>query len=172
MRLRERLPERIESERLVLRAPRPDDLGDLLAKANSWPVLQWTGLPFPYEEEHGRAFLAKTQRNSHHPYAIAERDSDRLLGIVGLYEHEDCPTEIGYWLGEAHWGQGLATEAVKALLPETKRAGMNPLRALVIEGNAGSRHMLEKCGFTLAERTTSQLERHRGRTLFVMEHRA
>lgn len=170
MRLRDHLPDRLTGERIVLRQPRLADLHDLLAKANSWPVLQWTGLPFPYEQTNGRAFLAKTARNSHHPYVIADAHTDVLLGVIGLYEHADKPTEIGYWLGENHWGQGLATEALRTILPAATAAGMNPLRAIVVTGNDGSRRMLEKCGFHLVEETVSQLERHRGKPLLILEY--
>ena len=52
--------------------------------------------------------------------------------------------EVGYWIGRAYWGKGIATRALAALLEEdTKR----PLHARVAGDNLGSVRVLEKCGF-------------------------
>lgn len=173
MHLRESFPETIETERLVLRPPRAADLDDLVAQANNWKVLEPTAsLPFPYLEEHGRGFIA---RFAHKPdkraYVIAGRETDRLMGVIGLYFHDEKPTELGYWLGESHWGQGFAPEAVKALLDAASGIGLNPIRARVLAANRGSVRVLEKSGFGIVEETQSVVERHRGKPLLVMEWR-
>jgi RimJ/RimL family protein N-acetyltransferase len=55
--------------------------------------------------------------------------------------------EVGYWLGKAYWGKGIATAALAQFLTiETTR----PLYAHVAQDNIGSRRALEKCGFTIA----------------------
>ena len=52
--------------------------------------------------------------------------------------------EVGYWLGQRYWGQGVATRALAAfLLQVTQR----PLRATVAAHNVASLRVLEKCGF-------------------------
>ena len=169
---RDTLPQTIKTERLVLRAPRVSDLDDLVAKANNWTVLEPTAsLPFPYGQEHGRAFLEKTERSIQHPYVIAGRADDRLMGVLGLYLHADRPTELGYWLGEDHWGFGYAPEAVGGLLAVAKAIGLSPIRARVLAHNTGSIRVLEKTGFALIEDTVSVVERHRGKPLKVMEWR-
>lgn len=166
------LPETITTARLVLRAPRSSDLDDLVAKANNWKVLEPTAsLPYPYEAEHGSAFLAKTARANHHPYVIADQASDRLLGVLGLYFYDDRPVELGYWLGEQHWGQGLAPEAVRGLLDAARDIGLAPIRARVLAANPGSIRVLEKTGFDVIERTHSVVERHLGKPLLVLEWR-
>lgn len=170
MRLRDALPETIETERLVLRKPHVSDLDDLVAHANNWNVLEPTAsLPFPYEPEHGRAFLAKEQRAVHHPFVIADKTSDRLMGVIGLYFHDDRPTELGYWLGESFWGKGYAPEAIKGLLGAAAEIDLSPIRARVLAHNAGSIRVLEKTGFATIEETTSVVDRHRGKPLLVME---
>lgn len=171
MRLRDSLADRIETARLVLRAPHASDLDDLVAEANNWKVLEPTAsLPFPYERQHGQGFI---ERFAHKPdkrsYVIAGRDNDRLKGVIGLYFHDDKPTELGYWLGESHWGQGFAPEAVAALLAEAGAIGLKPVRARVLKANPGSIRVLEKCGFVTREETQSVVERHRGKPLLVME---
>ena len=53
--------------------------------------------------------------------------------------------EVGYWLGRAFWGRGIATSALAALLREVAE---RPLYAYVVQSNVGSIRVLEKCGFT------------------------
>jgi [ribosomal protein S5]-alanine N-acetyltransferase len=172
MSLRQHLPEGIETARLALRQPRVSDLDELVAEANNWKVLEPTAaLPFPYMAEHGLAFLGKTERRGQHPYVIADRKTDRLLGVIGLYFVPEQPAEIGYWLGEQHWGQGLAPEAVEGLVTAALAIGITPIRARVLETNPGSVRVLDKCGFELVERTVSVVERHRGKPLLVLERR-
>lgn len=60
---------------------------------------------------------------------------------------------VGYWLGREHWGRGIATRALAAFL-ELERT--RPLRAHVADANAGSRRVLEKCGFVVVERRVSR----------------
>ncbi len=52
--------------------------------------------------------------------------------------------EIGYWLGRAHWGKGIASEAVRLLLIEVTR---RPLYARAASDNVGSIRVLQKAGF-------------------------
>lgn len=75
------------------------------------------------------------------------------LGSIGFYGPPEPAAdgvpevEVGYGLvGEAH-GWGFATEALRALLIETDRAGVR-VRASVAPDNAASIRVLAKCGFT------------------------
>ena len=52
--------------------------------------------------------------------------------------------EVGYWLGQAYWGQGLATQALAAFLGEVEE---RPLYAHAAKHNPASLRVLEKCGF-------------------------
>lgn len=51
---------------------------------------------------------------------------------------------LGYWLGRAWWGHGLAQRAVSLFLQQEQR---RPLYAITSEGNAASQRVLEKAGF-------------------------
>jgi len=55
---------------------------------------------------------------------------------------------VGYWLGRAFWGRGIATAALAQLL---RQVPARPLFARVAEHNVGSRRVLEKCGFVQIE---------------------
>jgi [ribosomal protein S5]-alanine N-acetyltransferase len=56
--------------------------------------------------------------------------------------------ECGYWLGRRFWGNGLATEALRLILPyafEERR--LRRVEAYVFATNPASARILEKCGF-------------------------
>ena len=57
---------------------------------------------------------------------------------------EDGHREVGYWIGRDHWGRGFATAALRSLLEEVLE---RPIEARVADHNAGSRRVLEHCGF-------------------------
>jgi len=51
---------------------------------------------------------------------------------------------LGYWVGRAFWGRGVATEGLAQFLRVDLR---RPLEAYVAVANVGSMRVLEKCGF-------------------------
>ncbi|MFJ4141666.1 GNAT family N-acetyltransferase [Pseudomonas sp. NPDC089734] len=86
------------------------------------------------------------------PMAVIEKASSRLVGFCGLNaERVDGAreVEIGYRLGTSFWGQGLASEAVQAILQH----GFGTLRlpsiiAIVQPENVASVNVLRKAGFS------------------------
>jgi RimJ/RimL family protein N-acetyltransferase len=54
--------------------------------------------------------------------------------------------EVGYWIGRAYWGRGIATAALRLLIDESTD---RPLIAHVALDNIGSRRVLEHCGFVV-----------------------
>jgi len=71
-----------------------------------------------------------------------------ISATVGNFEY-DRSAELGYWIGQEHWGQGIATAAVKAfsefLFNETE---LVRLFVSVVSENSASIKVLEKNGFT------------------------
>ncbi|MET9881939.1 GNAT family N-acetyltransferase [Streptomyces sp. NPDC006430] len=57
--------------------------------------------------------------------------------------------EVTYLIGRAHWGHGLATQALSALL---RLEDTRPLHGAAVADNAGSLRVMEKCGFTATGR--------------------
>jgi RimJ/RimL family protein N-acetyltransferase len=69
----------------------------------------------------------------------------QVAGYVGSWP-QDGARLVGYWIGKEHWGKGVATRALAALLHiVTER----PLHAHVARHNVGSIRVLQKCGFSL-----------------------
>ncbi|BBB02082.1 putative acetyltransferase [Actinacidiphila reveromycinica] len=69
-----------------------------------------------------------------------------VLGHVAVFGPPE-EREVTYWIGREHWGQGVATAALRALLTEVPE---RPLHARAAIDNAGSIRVLEKCGFAVA----------------------
>lgn len=76
---------------------------------------------------------------------------DRVAGYVSSFFRGDTP-EVSYWLGSEFWGQGIATLALEQFLEIQKS---RPMYARVARDNPASVRVLEKCGFTMFEASTS-----------------
>jgi RimJ/RimL family protein N-acetyltransferase len=76
-----------------------------------------------------------------------------VVGNIISWVDEDGRRLIGYWIGREFWGRGVASAALAEYLREVDE---RPLHAFVAAHNKGSRRVLEKNGFVLAE---SQPER-------------
>jgi RimJ/RimL family protein N-acetyltransferase len=73
-----------------------------------------------------------------------------VVGNAGVYG-EPGEREVTYWIDRAHWGRGIATAALRGLLEQFPE---RPLYARAAADNAGSRRVLEKCGFAETARAT------------------
>lgn len=107
-------------------------------------------LPHPYHIEDARTFMATI--HSLHPtrhFAICSKGE--FCGMIGLELQTDVyrlSAELGYWIGEPWWGQGIATEAVRLMTQYAwETLGVERLYAVVFANNPASMHVLEKCGF-------------------------
>lgn len=72
-------------------------------------------------------------------------DDGAVAGYVFTFIH-DGRRVVGYWLGRAFWGRGLATRALAEFLPQVEE---RPLQATVAPANRASVRVLEKNGFRL-----------------------
>ena len=142
----------IESHRLVLRKPTCDDAETMAILANDVRIAEnLSTLPHPYGVDDARAFIENTEvspaRVNFGIYRKRAGGSD-FIGIIGLMPRDGERHNLGYWLGQPFWGQGLATEAARALVD----FAFSHLEAPAISGstrvaNGASRRVLEKCGF-------------------------
>jgi RimJ/RimL family protein N-acetyltransferase len=97
------------------------------------------------------AFMAHWQKVLTRPDTIVRTvltPDGTAAGHVVCFEADGVPL-VGYWIGREHWGQGLATQALQALLEEVPR---RPLYAQAACHNVASLRVLEKCGFVVIER--------------------
>jgi RimJ/RimL family protein N-acetyltransferase len=85
------------------------------------------------------------------PYAVMERQSQAVIGYCGLFYFPDVnghpEVEIGYRLARSAWGQGYATEAVRAARDYAfQTLGLKRLIAIIDPSNAASIRVAEKIG--------------------------
>lgn len=157
------VPETLETERLLLVSARAGD-GASLNRAvlgaldHLRPWMPWARETPSVEQSEAvaRRMQAQFLQREHLAYYVRERGADgrpgAILGGAGLHTLDWTVRryEIGYWLGPAHTGRGLATETVAALV----RLGFGALRARRMEirtdaRNTASRAVAERCGFLL-----------------------
>lgn len=147
-RQRDVLPGRIETRRLVLRAPIRGDVPDIVGLADNRRIHEvLSRLPNPYTRADATAFVEIfAQRADERPFAITL--DGRFIGVVGFTYQQGEPPELGYWLGEPYWGKGYMSEAVKALLDTAFATHQYPLiRSRALATNTASLNVLEKAGF-------------------------
>ena len=140
---------RIVSERLILRQPSHEDVGAICALANNWEVTRWMGrLPYPYLRKNALYFLEHIVPREV-AWIVQNRRSGEVCGVAGLASHETSGSvELGYWLGQSHWGHGFATEASRAILEFAfGSASLPEVISGCFVGNIRSAHVLEKLGF-------------------------
>ena len=77
-----------------------------------------------------------------------------LCGSIGLHLHDGRPA-LGYGLGPAFWGRGIASRAVSLLLAEGGPMAQRPLHAQCAASNLASIRILLKHGFAVVERRTA-----------------
>lgn len=113
-------PTRIETDRLILRPPRPGDAQAIHRAIGDFEIVSMLArAPWPYRFEDAEAFLAgiaKGDPATERPLSIIHRQHG-LIGGCGFHAAQDAPfPELGYWVARDHWGQGYATEAAAAAL--------------------------------------------------------
>lgn len=140
------------TERLVMRPPHADDVPDLARLANNRRIAEMLArMPHPYGEAEARAFVsASGERRRGCVYALTIAETGAFIGCAGL-NATDRGLELGYWIGEPHWGQGYATEAAHALVDLAFRAtAIDALNVSCRVINPASRRVIHKCGFQYA----------------------
>jgi len=145
-----------------IRPWRSHDVGALVKYANNRKV--WLNLrdafPHPYTASDAEAFLeAAGRRNPATVYAIASQDE--AIGSIGISLNEDVhrlTAEMGYWLAEPYWGQGIMTETV-ARFTEYAFECFRLIRiyAEPYAHNFASCRVLEKAGYVLEGRLQSSV---------------
>ena len=91
-------------------------------------------------------------------FAIRLKETDRLIGILSLFDEKDGSCEIGYGIGSAFWNQGYATEAVKRFLDYLfLEKGFQKVYASFFTGNDASRRVMEKCGMSYSHLSEKEL---------------
>ena len=139
-------------EKIKIRYLKLSDKAELAKLANNKKV--WDNLrdyiPYPYKESDAEFFIDLTNKEDP-KQTFGIEFKDKLSGVIGLVMQKDVyrkSAEIGYWIGEPFWGNGIATKAVELV---TKygfdNLDLNRIFTGVFEYNIASMRVLEKNGY-------------------------
>lgn len=148
------MKKNLETNRLILRPWRETDAEGLFEYAKNPLVGPIAGWPVHTSVENSLDIIREVLFVDG-TYAVAMKHEDKAIGSIGLMigkeSHLDIGAnegEIGYWIGEPYWGQGLIPEAVRELMRYAfEELAITTLWCGYFDGNEKSKRTQEKCGF-------------------------
>lgn len=110
------------------------------------------GLPYPYTEQDGLEYIsAMLSTDENETFAFAITADDKVIGSIGVFRQGNIhrqTAEMGYYIAEEYWGQGIMTEAVKLTCEHVfSKSDIIRIYAEPFAYNAASCKVLEKAGF-------------------------
>ncbi|MCU0483112.1 MAG: GNAT family N-acetyltransferase [Chloroflexi bacterium] len=143
----------LADEVVALRPPSTADVPAIAAACTDPEIARWTAVPSPYTPAHARRFVAQARRwwrtgRTAAVFAIVERASDQLVGMIGLEPVEPGLAEVGYWIAPGARRRGFATRAVR-LVSTWAFSDRNLVRLELhaLAGNEASCAVARKAGF-------------------------
>ncbi|MBQ20932.1 MAG: GNAT family protein [Vicingaceae bacterium] len=137
-----------------LRPWKISDLDNLVKYANNWNIAKnmTDQFPFPYSEKDGKAFIEMATKDD--PVHIFAIDIDgQAVGGIGIHPQNDIHrknAELGYWLAEPFWGQGIISNAIKLIVDFAfETYAISRVFARPYGTNIASQKVLEKNHFVL-----------------------
>lgn len=157
---------RIDTPRLTLRRPDPGDAERIAGLVDDYDVARMTTrIPHPYGADGAGAFRALADASPGLELLVIDLAGEGPVGSIGLSDKGGLLPEVGYWLGRPYWGEGLATEAVGALLRWAHDAcDQRGLLAGHFGDNPASGRVLEKAGFLYTGEVQPRFSLARGET--------
>jgi RimJ/RimL family protein N-acetyltransferase len=149
-------PVAIRTARLVLDEPTLAD-ADRVAEYCRDPLFErYLTTPWPYSRADAEAFLGvfvpeSWASGTELTWAIRRAPGAELLGVIGVREPRH---EIGFWMGAAHRGAGLMSEAAVAVSDWALTGGIRGATTLfwrAVEGNVASARVAQAAGFRRIE---------------------
>ena len=145
-----RLPATIETERLLLRPRRFEDVDDVLAYAVEEEWSRYMPIPYPYHRADAEAFLARAtllDPETNNAWAI-EHDRHVIGGVDFMLEAPTRSASLGYALARTEWNKGFMTEAVGTVVDLAFRSlpDLNRIWAWADARNGASLRVMEKLG--------------------------
>jgi ribosomal-protein-alanine N-acetyltransferase len=140
--------------RCTLRPLVPQDAASIAHHADDEAVWRnlFEGFPRPYTLEQAQAWCGDEHRRPACGQVWAIDVGGAAVGCCSVRQDAGwlrCNAEVGYWIGRAHWGRGIASEALAlmtawawAQLPEVTR-----LYAPIFASNTGSQGVARRCGY-------------------------
>lgn len=147
---------KIETERLILRAFTINDVDAVFDNwANDDDICKYMRWTKHKSKEETKKIVSKWidsyREKSHYRWAIVLKKSDEPMGAIGLFvvNENDLCGDVGYYVSKKYWGQGIMTEALKAVLAFAfDTVGFNRIETCHSVNNPASGRVMQKCGMT------------------------
>jgi RimJ/RimL family protein N-acetyltransferase len=145
----------IMTKRLRLRALSGTDVDVIARELNNFEVSRFTArVPYPYALSDAEDFVAWASGVDDRSLICAVElgaDPGLLIGIISCeWSDEKNDGELGYWYAQSVWGQGIASEAAKAVVTHMfETVGHDRLVATYQNENLASARVLQKLGFEI-----------------------
>lgn len=147
--------QQLKTKRLILRGWKESDAPTLYKYAKNPNVGPITGWPVHKSVEDSLNII-KNVLSVSNTYAVVLKDTMEAIGSIGLMIGTQSNLalsqeegEIGYWIGEPHWGNGYIPEAVQKVMQYGFEVlHLNKIWCGYYDGNIKSKRVQEKCGFT------------------------
>lgn len=157
------LPTTIETERLLLRHPKPSDAREVFENyANDIEAVKYMSWHRHTKPGHSEQFvefcIAQWEQGNGGAYMITDRESGSVIGSTGLELETRFRATTGYILSRHYWGRGLATEALQAIVGLTSSKDVQRLYAYCHHEHLRSASVMEKCGFQFEGRLRNHME--------------
>ncbi|MGA8845304.1 MAG: GNAT family N-acetyltransferase, partial [Nocardioides sp.] len=142
----------LQGDGLRLRALRDDDVPRIVEACSDERTQHWLGqMPSPYTADDAQTWLELNTEGqatgTKVTWAIADPDTDLLLGVINIFDIGPVNAEIGYWAHPEARGRGVMRAAMRLT---TQHAfiglGLARIRAFAALDNAASRHVIEAVG--------------------------
>ncbi len=138
----------------MVRSWRGGDEDSLVLHADNRKI--WLNLrdhfPHPYTRADAQQWI-QTVRERKPETNFAIDVGGKAVGGISVMLHDDverCSAEVGYWLGEAFWGQGIMTAVLRVVTDYAfKEFSLTRIYAVPFARSASSIKVLEKAGFVL-----------------------
>lgn len=141
--------EILVTRRLTLRPPLEFDADDIALHLANWNVSRMLSrVPFPFDRTDALEWIERCEQAGNREMVFTIH-RERLIGAIGLAEMDAAP-RIGYWLAEDHWGQGLMSEALGAVLGHA--FATRPVAAVtssILADNIASIRLQQRLGFRI-----------------------
>ena len=165
-----KLPDRLETKRLILRPCRLQDYPDYLEFMQDEQATQYLAFSPEQRTETGAKQLFEFVLNSYQSdnpmfvLAICLKEGDRYIGSCGLSPLNENEAECYYTLLSKYWQQGYATEATFSLLNYGfQELNFNKIIACVSNNNPASWHVAEKVGMHYEKMIEANPQEYRDR---------
>ncbi|MEK5038348.1 GNAT family N-acetyltransferase [Sporosarcina sp. FSL K6-3457] len=144
----------IETERLILRQVTTEDATDMFAYLSDQDVVEPMGLD-PFEtvkdvwDEIGW-YTSIYEEGTGIRWGITLKDSGKVIGSCGFLNRipKHYRAEVGYEVSKDYWGQGIASEALEAVVKYGyHHLQLERIEALIEPANVASQKLVEKQGF-------------------------